>query len=97
MSDRKGYPLCVVAGFGRIWTFESSQTPAKKYLIFLTSDNNSNVSREGGMPGSGGPAPDPGGGNESEVSVTPRSSEDEKPGWKEIKSRCVFFSTHHSK
>ena len=94
MPDHKGYPLCVLAGFGRIRTISNT---SKKHPIFLTSDNNANVFREGGMPGSGGPAPDPGGGNESEVSVTPRSSEDEKPGWKEIKSRCVFFSTHHSK
>ena len=46
------------------------------------------------MPGSGESAPGPGDGGESEISVTPRSSEEEKPtekhGWKEIDVLCVF-------
>ena len=47
------------------------------------------------MPGSGESAPGPGDGGESEVSVTPRSSEEEekateKPDWKAIDALCVF-------
>jgi len=46
------------------------------------------------MPGSGESAPGPGDGGESEVSVTPRSSEEEekateKPDWKAIDALCV--------